>query len=268
MSAQINSFHYKQCVLHYAKAGNGPKNLLLFHGFGQNHQVFLPLAESLGNSFTIYVFDLFFHGQSVWPHGDKPIEKDFYTALMKAFLKEHQINRFSIGGFSLGARFALVLTEAMSDRIDHLYLLAPDGIKSNPWYTLATYPLLLRKFFKSMIHKPDRFFSLAKTMTGLHLMDKKLVRFAESQMSTEEKRNRVYHAWVVFRHLNVDLKTLTSRINVHEISVTTVLGGHDNMIKIDHLQKFISQLAYPRLIMIKATHPALINQLTPEVFVG
>ncbi|HRJ30482.1 MAG TPA: alpha/beta hydrolase [Cyclobacteriaceae bacterium] len=255
-----NFFPYKNAVLHFVKAGKGDKTLLIFHGFGQNAYVFQDFAEK-HLAYTIYSFDLFFHGKSSWGYGEKPLEKAFWVSCMETFLATHGINRFAVAGFSLGARFALCLAEGFATRIDHIYLLAPDGIKTSLWYSLATYPVLLRKLFKSMIYHPNRFYSLAKTMEKLKLMDKGLIRFAESQMNTEEKRSRVYFAWVVFRHLVFSKPRLIQKINDHGISVTLILGEYDKVITIKNLKPFAKEVKKLKIVTLKTGHNGLIPML-------
>ncbi len=58
---QESFVHYRRNVLHYVKAGNGPEPLLVFHGFGQDHTLYVPLLKSLSPRYTLYIIDLFFH---------------------------------------------------------------------------------------------------------------------------------------------------------------------------------------------------------------
>ena len=51
--------------LHYHKLGSGPHVLLAFHGIGQEGiSCFGTFEKHLGSYYTIYAFDLFFHGKS------------------------------------------------------------------------------------------------------------------------------------------------------------------------------------------------------------
>jgi predicted esterase len=45
-------------ALHYVKAGKGQHTLLFFHGFGQDHSVYLPLVQTLAPHCTLFIFDL------------------------------------------------------------------------------------------------------------------------------------------------------------------------------------------------------------------
>lgn len=260
-ASEDNFFMYKNAVLHFIKRGTGAKTLLAFHGFGQNGSVFSELADTHGREYTIYSFSLFFHGKSTWGYGEEPLEKEFWRSCMESFLTDHNIDRFTVAGFSLGARFALSLVEGFTNRIDHIYLLAPDGIKTSFWYSLATYPILLRKIFKSMILHPNRFYSLAKSMEKLKLMDKGLLRFATSQMNSEEKRSRVYYSWVVFRHLSISCPLLIRKINDHGIRVTLILGEYDKVITVGNVSRSLKGIQKLKMVILKTGHNGIVSSL-------
>ena len=248
--------------LFYTKLGNGKDVLLLFHGFGQDNTAFTPLAQSLSHRYTCYIFDLYFHGKSKWTHNEQPLEKKEWRAILQRFLHENQIDSFSLLGYSMGGKFVLATLEAYADSVQKVFLLAPDGVKTNFWYHLATYPLVMRKLFRSMINHPDRFLSISKTLHRIGIIDKSILRFAEYQMNTTEKRERVYYSWVVFRKLRFNIDALATLVNQHTIPVTIIVGKYDKVITPASMNKFVERLHQPRFIVIETghnflTHPEL-----------
>jgi pimeloyl-ACP methyl ester carboxylesterase len=224
-------FQFQHSTLHYSKVGNGPRNLLMVHGFGQDNKSFQGLSAVLSKQYTAYVFDLYFHGQSHWGHGEEPLEKTHWKEIVGGFLQENKMENFSLAGYSLGGKFALATLEAFPERTDAVILLAPDGIKTSVWYTFATYPIIVRKIFKRMIRRPQLFQSIARFLHRCGLVDKGVLKFAEFQMNSEEKRNRVYYSWVVFRHLEVDLNRMAELINQYKIPLTVIVGQYDKVIE-------------------------------------
>src|SRR5687767_8509330 len=107
--------------LHYRKLGNGPKVLLAFHGFGQDISFFSPVAEALVNEFTIYAFDLFFHGKSWLEKEHAPLSKALLADLMQRFLAKEKVEKFSVTGFSMGGKFALSVLESFPEKVHSLY---------------------------------------------------------------------------------------------------------------------------------------------------
>jgi pimeloyl-ACP methyl ester carboxylesterase len=259
MMIRDNYLYYNRSKLHYAKAGNGENILLVFHGFGQDHRIFETLVNSLRTTYTIFVFDLYFHGDSVWGHDEKPLSKTEWKETISQFLEENKIQKFSVGGFSLGGKFALATMEAFADRTQEIFLIAPDGIKTSFWYSLATYPIAFRRLFKSMIMHHNRFLVLANQLNRFNLVDKGLIRFADFQMNTEDKRRRVYYSWVVFRHLRFNQRALAALIRKFNIKLTIITGRYDKVIRSENMRKFLSRLQNYRFETIEAGHTNLLH---------
>lgn len=253
-------FDFQHSKLYYTKVGTGKKNLLLFHGFGQDHQAFNKIEEHLHTRYTIYSFDIFFHGISQWNKGEQPLEKLFWQKLIQEFLSEHKIETLSLLGFSMGGKFALATLEAFPKRIECIFLLAPDGIKTNLWYSLATYPTAFRSLFKSMISHPQRFKAIENFAVKVGLLDKGIVRFIESQMDTQEKRSRVYHAWVVFRHFKFDMVTIANIINSNKIGTMMIVGRYDKIITIRNMDHLVKKLKDYRLEILETGHNGVIQE--------
>lgn len=262
MQAHHQVFHFRECTVHYRTQGTGHHALLLFHGFGQDHRAFQSLASNIPEDYTLYFFDLFFHGESTWGYGEQPLTPSFWHELFAAFLEQHAIGRFSLAGFSIGARFALASFTCCPDRVDNLLLLAPDGIGNRFWYWLATYPWLTRKFFKSMILHPGRFRSVAFALREVGLLNKRLLRFAESQMNTAERRERVYYSWVVFRKLNWSARYLAARFREYQTRVIIGLGAQDVVIGPRQIRQLTHQLPSITVINIPGGHHQLIQHAT------
>lgn len=250
---------YRDSQLHYAKGGHGPRRLLLFHGFGQNFQVFHTWVTLLENDFTLYAFDLYFHGDSSWP-ARTAVEKSDWKIILDQFLTTEQIDRFEVGGFSMGGKFALVTLALFAHRVERLVLIAPDGIKTSFWYSLATYPIATRALFRSMIIKPNRLFRIIRALRALRLVDNGLLRFAELQMNTLEKRKRVYFSWVYFRHLKFDRSNIRRLLNTGNIPFLVITGRFDRIITTRNMEAFARTITRHRLIELDAGHTDLVEK--------
>lgn len=258
LQAASSTFQSKGNFLHYYRFGTGKKIVLAFHGFGQNGMVFQPMALAK-ESCTFYAFDLFFHGKSHWHNRDQPVSKEDWCKLMEAFLHEKAIRRFSLAGFSMGAKFALATLEAFPARVEELILIAPDGIKTNFWYSLATYPILFRPYFKSLITKPATFFRLLAFMKKLPLLDKGIIKFAAHQMNAEEKRKRVYYSWTAFRKLKFDMPGIVTIIHSHHVQLSVYLGVSDKLITRKSLKSLLNRVNQVDLHMLQYGHYTLLE---------
>ena len=256
----LNNFiECKISRLHYGKAGLGKTPLLLFHGFGQSHEVFKGWVDSLGEKYSLYAFDLYFHGASTWQSRD-PLEKNGWKNILEKFIEQEKIDRFEVVGFSLGAKFAMATLELFPEKVSKLHLLAPDGIKTSFWYSLATYPIAMRALFKSMILHPNRLHRITRTFRSMGLVGKGLLRFAESQMDTEEKRRRVYYSWVYFRHLKFDLRKIADILNQNKIPLTIVVGKYDKVIQPQNMAQLVAKVRNHRFKIIEVGHNDLISK--------
>lgn len=93
-------------TINYIKEGNG-KPLVLLHGNGEDHTIFLPLIECLKERFTIYALDSRNHGESS-KTGDFSYEtmaEDVYQ-----FIKTLELEDVSLIGFSDGAIMAVLIS--------------------------------------------------------------------------------------------------------------------------------------------------------------
>lgn len=223
--------------LNYTRSGAGEKIMLTFHGYGQDNSIFEKYT-----GYTFYHIDLFFHGKSIWNKGEEPLEKREWKKLIEDLLTQNNIQSFSLLGFSMGGKFALATLEAFPNKINEIILLAPDGIKTSAWYSLATYPIAFRNFFKSMIANHTRFLRIARTAKKLGLIDNGVLRFVETQMDSEEKRKRVYYSWVVFRHLEFDIERIKRLMKENDIELKLYVGQYDKIIKANDMKRLTSKI--------------------------
>jgi len=229
MDQVIKSGHF---TLPYHIYGHGMKTLLAFHGFGRTGEDFQIFERGLGERFTIYAFDLPYHGEAgIHSQQKNPsfTKEDLKELLLKC-CEEKNISRFSVMGYSLGGKIALGCVEVLPEKIDGLYLLASDGLKVNPFYFIGTRTWVGRWLFKSIIDNPSPLFGLSNFLEKAKLINPKLNHFVKHHMDTHEKRRQVYEVWVVFRHFIPNLHKIAEHINRNNITVRMFFGKYDNVI--------------------------------------
>ena len=253
--------------LHYDILGRGPNILLAFHGAGQRGtSCFRPFAEHLGGYYTIYAFDLFFHGQS---HGlregedftdDDVLTKVLWKSLMEDFLNTHFITRFDVAGFSLGGRYALATAEAFPARINQLILMAPDGVVEHPLYVLATRFAPARWVFRQLVRNPQPLFTIAELAQRLHLIPKNLVYFVRYMLDTPEERQRLYRTWVSLRYLSFSIKPLYQGLIASGIKVWLFAGKYDAVFPPRRLGVLSKQMPPERFVILESSHTHLVQK--------
>lgn len=240
---------------------NGKNPLLAFHGFGQNHTHFHNFSEVVASQYTLYAVDIFFHGKSKWKDCERTLSVDEWKEFVDIFLSRHHIRRFSILGYSIGGKFALTTLSLFSDKVDKLILIAPEGIKTSIWYSVATYPYWIRRIFRSTVTQPRQFFILIQTFRKLHLLEKGVAKFAKSQMNSRKKRYRVYCTWIVLRKISPDVKQIASLINQYAIEVDMFLGSYDYIIREKSMKRLLKKLKNYRLSILEKGHNTLIDDV-------
>ncbi|MBL8223881.1 MAG: alpha/beta hydrolase [Chromatiales bacterium] len=113
--------------IHYRDEGSGPV-LVLIHANFSNLIGWDPWVDALKDSHRILRFDMTGHGLTgPDPSGDYSLERT--VALTERFVDALGLERFSIGGTSLGGTVAIHYTAAHPDRVERLILLSPGALE-------------------------------------------------------------------------------------------------------------------------------------------
>jgi pimeloyl-ACP methyl ester carboxylesterase len=253
--------------VHYHKLGNGPHVLLAFHGIGQDGMsCFDSFARNLGDYYTIYAFDLFFHGKS--SRGatllveDEVISKKNWSTLIQQFLTEHQIHRFDVAGFSMGGRFAMATLEAFAPQIDKAFLIAPDGISEHPLYTIATRFGSTRRLFKWYMQHPGLFFKTTNLLYRIKFVNGSIYRFSQHVLNSPEKRATIYNAWVAFRFLRFDIKKLYLQCTSNRTDLYLFIGKYDKLLKAKDVRRLAELLPTDKYLVLPSGHAQLVEKVS------
>lgn len=254
--------------LHYIKYGTGPTIWLALHGIGQDASCFAPFGERLAQTQTIYSLNLPFHGPDAdgldaeWP---VTITKPYWQRLLADFLSTHQIDRFSVAGFSMGGRFALVTAELFTDRIDQLILLAPDGVTDDPWFRTATSTRAGQAVLRFMLNHTGFFHQVGTGLVRLKLLKPGLLRFAEATLKTPAQRTQIYRSWTAFHPLTIDVPALAQRLRTQQVAVCLILGKFDAVLPAAYTQPLLRALPECRLVVLPTGHTSLVRRAADEI---
>src|SRR6218665_4013843 len=154
MVPQSGILKYKDNEIHCLRMGEGSKLLIAFHGFGNEAQLFIPLASALATEYTTVSIDLPGHGLTRWQ--DPYFGKKDLMAIIQGIKNDFAVEKFSLLGFSLGGRICLNIAEQQPNGIVRLVLLAPDGLEKNFWYHVATRNVFGKMIFRKMMKQPEQ----------------------------------------------------------------------------------------------------------------
>jgi pimeloyl-ACP methyl ester carboxylesterase len=247
--------------MQYSVYGKGLQKIFFFHGFGLSKESYHELEEHLKNTYTIYNFDLPFHGNSTWSNLDKAIPDKLLISIICKILDSNSIDKVSLVCFSIGAKIGWNLIQHIPEKIEKCIFIAPDGIIRNLWYSVATYNQLTRRLFKNITLNP-LYFSVFKKMTAfLKLYPETTKKFAESQLLRPEQRLRVYYTWTSFRNLQVKKKSLIYTLNKYNIPVIFYFGTYDRIIRHTKMLPFLQRIHNKKIITLQAGHTTILREV-------
>lgn len=231
---QSSYLPYKKSRIQYLQWGVADKLLICLHGYGESADSFSLLTKLLEPQYSIIAINLPFHGATEWNEG-LLFEKDDLIAIINLLTGD---NDFELLGYSMGGRMALQLYQLMPARITRLLLLAPDGLKMNAWYWVATQNTIGNKLFRHFMNKPGLFFKGTALLKKSHLINKGVYNYTMQFLKQEPLRNDLYTIWTTFRNIKPNIGRVQQLIRQHHTPVIFIYGKHDNIIRYNTGEEF------------------------------
>lgn len=254
---------FRSSRLHYHRWGRGDKLLLCFHGYGESAATFAFLAEALGNEFTILAIDLPYHGGTDWKE-TLPLTVDQLISIIETLLADAPPDTpWYLMGYSMGGRVALSLLEAIPEKTTRLILIAPDGLRMNPWYWLATQTAPGRLLFRWTVLHPGWFLFILRAGNALKLVNPSVYKFVANYIGNEKIRRELYTRWTTLRRFRPRISTIKTIVRRRQLPVRILYGRFDRIIRVERGEQFQKGIApYCQLIVLPAGHQLLqINHL-------
>lgn len=115
------------CIVSYKQFGEGPKSMVLIHGWGDNKESFNKLIECFSEGYNIVCVDLPGFGDSQSSEG--PWTLDNFSEFLKKFLEKINVTPYALIGHSNGG--AIVIKSVASNYInpEKIVLIASSGIR-------------------------------------------------------------------------------------------------------------------------------------------
>lgn len=262
MSRQNSTFveHPERGIrMHYHRLGSGSDILLAFHGFGRDARQFGHMAELVGKQYTILSFDLFFHGHSSFEklspeQIEKGLSKTDLHLLIETLCRQERIDRFSLAGFSIGARFALCLTELFPEKVQNIFLFAPDGLEEHYLHRFATTHLLGKYLFRKTMHNPQFLNRVLDRLKKLKVLDGRSAGFVRYYLDDPDLRMRLYNTWIFLRYIKAVPSVVQRIINSRQIKLRIFMGRYDRIIRLQGGQRFIRNIKNGELVIADTGH--------------
>ena len=250
---------FQSSQVHYSYGGNGQHVLLCLHGYGETEESFHFLEKYLPGHYQLIAIDMPWHGKTQWKE-----EKEFTISdllqIVDNILAERKVANTSLSllGFSMGGRMSLSLLQAIPHRIQKMILLAPDGLKVNFWYWLATQTWIGNRLFHFTMDHPAWFYYLILAANKLGMINRSVYNFTKHYIHDKTLRRQLYLRWSGFRKIKPDLVEIKKKIMEHRIGVQLVYGAFDRIIRHERGTKFSKGIAlHCKMHIIQAGHQLL-----------
>lgn len=255
---------YKQSSIHCLRWGTGKDILVCLHGFGETAGSFAPLARQIEDKYTLIAVDMPLHGKTTWNEGMRCVAEDMIGMLDQ--VPELAGKRFSIAGYSMGGRVALSVYEQIPQRIQQLILLAPDGLKMNFWYWLATQTFYGNRLFRYFMKQPAIFLSGTRLLKKSGLINMGVYNYIHQYLNVDENRKQLYTIWTTFRKCKPRVRIIRKQIKTNSSPVLLVYGKYDKIIRYSTGKQFRKGLeSYCTLHILPCGHRVLQHKNIPGI---
>ncbi|SKB91121.1 alpha/beta fold hydrolase [Daejeonella lutea] len=259
-------------VMHYYKFGAGPKNMFCFHGYGMHGRQFRVLEETLGDKYTFYGFDLFFHKGTLLKDQSvaavkKGITKQQLAELFRDFCSSTQVDNFSIIAYSMGSHYATSLIEEMAEQIQELFIAAPSSLKPGRLLTFLSSNSLGNKVLERMALSNNGMTRMLSVLRRTRIIDQKGYDILFKEVSSPDQRFSFYACASYMRFLKLDAVKFVSMLNKHEIKSVFIFGERDRNYPPKIGQAVIPKINFARQLVINENHDMINRNFANELSV-
>lgn len=225
-------FENELVKMHYYQFGNGPKAMLCFHGYGMHGKQFKHLEANLGDLYTFYGFDLFFHKETKLINQSietvkKGISKKELSQLFIDFCEHKSIKDFSVIAYSMGSFYACTLAEEIPERINEIILAAPSSLKPGRAITFFSANKFGNKLLEKLALSNNGMLGLLSLLKRIKVIDQKAYEILYREIATPELRFSFFACASYLRFLKLDVSKFVQQINQHQIPSIFIFGKRD-----------------------------------------
>lgn len=245
--------------LYYYKFGNGPNAMLCFHGYGRQGKQFKILEAGLGQKYTFYGFDLFFHQQTKLKDQGlatikKGISKQQLAGLITAFCKYEGIGCFSLLGYSMGTHYATAIAEELAPIVIEYIAAAPSCLNPGRLALFFSKNKTGNKMLAKLALSKQLPLVLLKLLKRLQLIDKEAFKILLSEMGTPETRFKLYACFTYLRFLETNSLRFTALMGAHNIKCIFIFGKRDKIFPYKKNGPVISKLKKAEIMILNTGH--------------
>ncbi len=245
--------------IHCLTFGSGPELLIALHGFSDRARMFAVLEPALSENYTVVAVDWPLHGQTHW----KPntFSKQDLLDIIRRILANNGKERFSLMGFSFGARLAQALLPDLVHQLNKLYLLSPDGVKTKGMSMAAHTPMWVRRLLYRILQKPDWFISLLNVGRKIGVAPPMIHHFLTNNLNRPERFRRTFGCWLAMNSFYLRRHTIQRILKESNLRTDVYIGLSDPMLRQATLKKLYEGLPAVRVFWLDEGHRLIGEEL-------
>jgi pimeloyl-ACP methyl ester carboxylesterase len=245
--------------LHYYQFGTGPRVMLCFHGYGMHGKQFKLLEPTLGDDYTFYGFDLFFHKQTKLKDQSlaaikKGITKKAFAGLISEFCAHKGIERFSILSYSMGTHYATVLVEEMASVIDEYIAAAPSCLNPGTLIKFFAKNKFGNGLLKKLAFSDTALIGLLKFLKRITILDAEAYKILYAEIGTAELRFNLYASFTYLRAFETDEPRFLTALATQNIKSIFIFGKRDKAFPLRIGNNFFKKLTSAEVMVLNEGH--------------
>jgi pimeloyl-ACP methyl ester carboxylesterase len=264
-------FEHNLVKLSYYKFGQGPKAMLCFHGYGMHGRQFLPLQQVMGQRYTFYSFDLFFHERTQLKekhlkHVKRGISTQELCQIILDFLKKEEINRFSVIGYSMGSHYAAAIASQLAIRIDEWVVIAPMFLKPPFILEFFTRNPFGNRLFGWLLLKKTVAEGILKFARRSRLFDQTIYEVLHKEIATPELRFMMFASLTYIKNLRFNQNELAEMLNNGGVKNYFIFGTKDKLFPPAIATAIMNSLVKKEYICLEENHDMVNQNLAETLF--
>lgn len=240
--------------------------MLAFHGFGMKGTQFSVLEPVFSERYTIYSFDLFFHGQTELL--DKSLDTirggmssaDFGVQIAE-FIQKMGFEKVSLLSYSMGALMALSVIEHLPTQVNEAFFIAPDGLRPNKLLQVGSGNIIVNRIFHKLVYSPKTVAVILNSLLKYRYIDHSLHRILQGEFGTEATRLTCYQAITYHAKIRFNKTRLATIINQHKIKTYFYFGETDRLFPPSIGKEFSAMLENSSLNILNTGHELVNKEL-------
>lgn len=259
-------FELESGRVHALRWGRGERLLIALHGFSDRARMFALLEKIWGERFTMVAIDLPFHGQTEWEAAT--FSKVDLLGIVTQVLESEKKERFSLLGFSFGARLSLAMLPDLAPRLDQLFLLSPDGMKTRGMQAAEWAPMWLRRCLFGLLQRPNWLVALAGVGRNLGLISVFTQAFLNKNLNRPERLRRTFGCWLAMDSFRFGRREIQQVLKETALPTQVYVGGKDPLLEYAALKNWYGTLPNVQLHVLENEGHALTEGFVSKVAEG